>query len=152
MNKKGAGRPSKCSPELCEELIKFFNIEPTRTIIKKLRYKNGDVKEEEVDVANDMVFFSEFERKFGLGIGRCSKWYKARDKKGKYKYLKFRQAYKEAKALQKNMLIKLALKGLYQGAFSIFAAKNIIGWRYKTETDITSGGEKISGMIIEKEK
>lgn len=157
------GRPTKYENSFCDKIVDFFDIEPTRTTIEKFYYKNGDVKEKEIEVANELPFISEFERENKLGIGRCSKWAKAKysdnyekiELRGKYKYPNFRQAYKEAKELQKNMLIKLALKGLYQGAFSIFSAKNMIGWRDKTineHSGIDGGAILISGNSIKVEK
>lgn len=41
------------------------------------------------------------------------------------------------------------LRGMEKGtAFDIFRLKNM-GWRDKTETDITSGGDKIKGALVE---
>ena len=142
----GKGRPTKYTEEYCDKIIEFFDVDPVRITTEKFYYKNGDEKEKEIEVANELPFISEFERKEGLGIGRCSKWAKAAHEDGSYKYPNFRQAYKEAKALQQNMLVKLALKGLYTPAFSIFSAKNMFGWRDKQEIDHTSKGEKISGF------
>lgn len=153
---KPLGRPSKYNPEYCDKIIAFFDKEFCRTTKETFYYKNGDTKEKEIEVGNELPFFSAFERTEGLGIGRCSKWAKAKypddyaneSLRGKYKYPDFRQAYKYAKGLQKEMLVANALRGLYQGAFSIFTAKNILGWRDQSHIDHTSQGDKIERPLI----
>jgi len=50
-------------------------------------------------------------------------------------------------------LVTNGLKNLYSSAFAIFTAKNILSWRDKTETDITSQGKQVVGFnfIVPKE-
>lgn len=147
------GRPTKYTEEYCDKLLAFFDIDSVRMTVEKFYYKNGDVKEKEIEVPNELPLISMFERQEGLGIGRCSKWAKAKNDDGTYKYPIFRQAYKEAKALQENMWVNNSLRGLYSGAFTIFAGKNMFGWRDKQEIDHTSKGEKIAGInyVVPKE-
>lgn len=123
------GRLSKYNETYDEKLVEYFRREHHRMILEKFYYKNGDEKEKKIEVANDLPFFGGFEVENGLGIGRCSRWYKAKGIDGAYKYPTFRQAYKQAKSLQKMMLVGNGLKGLYNATFAIFTAKNILRWK-----------------------
>ena len=148
------GRPSKIEEKgeqyWVDKILEFFDVEFFITRLETFYYKNGDTKEKEIDVANSLPFMSQFERENKLGLGRCSKWAKLKvdseDPKNDYKYLNFRQAYKMSKEIQKEMLISNGLKGLYNATSYIFTAKNIAGMR--DQQDITSGGEKISPILV----
>lgn len=63
----------------------------------------------------------------------------------------FCASYKRCKQIQKEVLIKGGLKGWFNPTAFIFTAKNITDMRDKIETDITSGGQPITGMQIVKE-
>lgn len=52
-------------------------------------------------------------------------------------YPDFSNAIKTAREMQESKLVSGALTGKFQQAFSIFMAKNIIGWRDKHEVDHT---------------
>ena len=110
---KKMGRPTKCTDELADKLVEYFENSET------------------------LPFFSEFEKNNNLSIGVCSKW-----AQNKEKYPKFFQAYKQAKHLQEKHLVVNALDGTYNSTFAIFTAKNILGWRDKKEieTDIRTKG------------
>ena len=60
----------------------------------------------------------------------------------------FSVSYKRARDIQKEVLIRGAMKGWFNPTAFIFTAKNITDMRDKIETDITSGGQPITGMII----
>jgi len=145
MNKeetKKNGRPTKYKPEYCEQILAFFNIERTKIILEKFYYKNGDVKEKEVEVANELPTLQGFAISIGVTRDTLHKWIK--------KHKKFLYAYKEAKTLQEDFWLQNSIRGLYPGAFTIFAGKNMFGWRDKNETDITSGGEKLGVVFLPK--
>lgn len=145
--KKPIGRPTKYNSTYCKKLIEFFDVDSMKIILETFYYKNGDEKEKEVEVANELPLISEFEHKNNLGIGRCSKWAKAANTDGSYKYPEFRQAYKLAKKLQEGMLVKNALKGLYNPTFSIFAAKNMFKWRDKHDLELGVKLEEILAAL-----
>jgi hypothetical protein len=48
----------------------------------------------------------------------------------------FFDAYKRAKDDQERILVANGLCGLYEGAFGIFTAKNLIGWRDKVDHEL----------------
>ncbi len=62
---------------------------------------------------------------------------------------KFAHALKIAKDIQELRLFELGIqlsKGKNKPAFAIFALKNVAGWR--DTQDITSGGEKVTGLTV----
>lgn len=119
--KTGPKGPSKYYPELCQEIIDFFDIEEFKTIKIVTTGKNDYCKEEEVEVANPLPHLIDFARKIGVNPGTISEWAK--------KYPEFSDALKEAKEINERMLTNNALKSLYNPTFSIFMAKNKFGWR-----------------------
>jgi hypothetical protein len=60
----------------------------------------------------------------------------------------FLATYKKCKQIQKELLILGGLKGYFNPTAFIFTAKNITDMRDKTETDLTSGGEKLGVIIL----
>lgn len=103
------GRPTKYKEEYCKGIVKYFE-----DVYKALE--------------RDKVipFFSTFGREIcDVSPDKMSKWAK--------KHKKFRQAYKKAKAIQKECLIAGALKGLFNPTAFIFTAKNITDMKDKQE-------------------
>lgn len=130
------GRPTKYKEEYCDEIIKYFDVEPTRTITERFFYKNGDEKEKEIEVANELPTIEGFCRSIKINKSTLHEWVK--------KYKEFTNAYKVAKDLQIDLWLKNSLKGLYNPTFSIFAGKNMFGWRDKSEIDHTTKGEQMT--------
>jgi phage-related protein len=68
----------------------------------------------------------------------------------------FFDTIKRAKVKCENWVEEGALMNRINATSAIFNLKNNYGWKDKTEveqkTDITSGGEKITGMIIQKDE
>jgi hypothetical protein len=64
-------------------------------------------------------------------------WATAKDEKGELIHKEFSLAYAQAKQLQESVLVEGAISGLYNAQFSSFAAKNLIGWKDKSETELT---------------
>ena len=133
------GRPTKYKKEYCKAIIDFFNEEPYTVQKGFIKYKNGDEREDGKEVANDIKFFSDFAREIGVNQDTLHEW--------KKNYPEFSEAFKTAKGLQKRNLVINGLKGLYSPAAFIFTAKNILGWRDRTETEL-SGGVKLSPIVI----
>ena len=134
------GRPTKYHPKYCKEIIEYFNVERTKIILEKFYYKNGDVKEKEIEVANELPTIQGFCIKIGIVKSTLHEWVD--------KYKGFSNAYKKAKEMQEEFWLQNSLRGLFNPAFTIFAGKNMFGWRDMRETDITTGGEKIRGIIL----
>ncbi len=127
MAKGKRGQPTKYKPEYCEELIKFFDRAPFREIEVVTKSKGGYEKIEKKRVPNQLPFFSAFARKIGVHVDTLHEW--------KKKHKEFSEAYKKAKALQKEFLIQNGLVGLYNATAFIFTAKNLTDMRDKTEVE-----------------
>lgn len=119
------GRPTKYDPKYCDQIIDFFaDHELTRERIK-FYDKDGNAHTEEV--ANIYPTITDFAKKIGVNRSSLHEWSR--------KHKDFSVALKEAKELQHEIIIKSALCGYYNASFSIFAMKNIAGWRDKNEDD-----------------
>jgi len=104
------GRPTKYRPEYCREILEHFNVDFTNAAQTKPVPLN---------------FLSAFARKIGVCRDTLGEWTKV--------HPDFSDAYKKAKALQKEHLITCALLGLFPPAAFIFTAKNITDMRDKFE-------------------
>ena len=124
----GEGRPSKYRQEYCQQLIDFFSVPATTTIIKKIITKNGTEIEEEVERAVNLPTIERFCSNIGVDGDTIITWNKD--------YPEFHAAYARAKALQKDLLITNGCKGLYNSQFAIFVAKNVTDMRDKIDIDV----------------
>lgn len=138
--KNKGGRPTKYKEEYCQKIIKFFSRDHTKVLIDTVTYKNGTIKEVEREVANTLPTFERFAFEIGVNRDTLREW---RDR-----HKMFSASYKRAKGLQKDMIIDLGLRGLYNATFSIFTAKNVTDMRDKGEIDVTSKGEKLESFNL----
>lgn len=134
------GRPTKYSSKYCEQLIKYFDIEPHFETPVVYTNKDGSTKEEVKLIPSDLPTLAGFAKKIKVHRDTLNQW--ERDHK------EFSDAIKEAKECQESILVTNGLHGLYQGAFAIFTAKNILNWRDKQDTDITTKGDKFEPLQI----
>ena len=137
--KHAGGRPSTYKPEYCDEIVKYFDIEPHfETPVEKYD-KEGNLKETRISfVPSDLPTFAGFASSIGVWSDKLNKWAK-KDKK-------FRQAIKRCKSFQEKILVTNALRGEYSPAFSIFFAKNNLGW--KDRQDITTGDKPLENLVV----
>ena len=149
------GRKTKYKPEYCDEMMKYFDIEPLFETPVDIYDKKGNLKLSKVAfVPNNLPTFAGFAVQIGVSVDTLNEWQTARypedykDKKliGKLKHPEFSEATRRAKACQEKILVTNALRNNYNSSFAIFFTKNCLGWKDKTETDITSGGEKVTAF------
>ena len=124
---KKFGRPTKYRPNYCKKIVEYFSIEPTTTKLEKFYYKNGDIKEKEVEVAANLPTIVGFAHSIGTTDRTLLTWSK--------NHKDFLRAYEWAKKLQEQIWMVNAVKGLYNPLFSIFLGKNIYGYKDKSETE-----------------
>jgi len=139
--KAHVGRPSKYNPKFCEDIIKYFDIEPHFETPVTYTYKDGTTKEEIKLMPSDLPTLAGFAVKIGVDRDTIHQW--SKDHK------EFSDAIKRAKECQENILVTNGLNDLYAQPFAVFTAKNVIGWRDKTETDITTAGGPLKIIITE---
>lgn len=136
--KKKRGRPTLYRPELCEEIVNFFDVEPVIFRDVTITYKDGSTKEISEEEAAPLLFLTDFAKHIGVNILTLQRWTK--------EYPDFCSAYKEAKRLQTQFIMTNAIRGNYSAAFSCFTLKNIAKWRdeedenWKDATDIKHSG------------
>jgi hypothetical protein len=115
------GRPTSYNPKYCKEIIEFFEQDRSRDVEKTHTNRKGDTWTSYEEVANPLPFYQDFAKQIGVTHQTLINWTK--------KHPEFFEAYKAAKQLQESFLINNALLGLFNSSFSIFTAKNILGWR-----------------------
>ena len=132
------GRPSLYKEEYAKELIDYFN-QPAYSE-KTIILPNGVERTERL--SNLFPTLTRFAASKGVTRDTLHEWANAKDENERLKHPEFSDAYKVARQLQESVLVEGATAGVYNAQFSIFTAKNILGWRDKTEQEITgaSGG------------
>lgn len=136
---KKRGRPTKYKKIYCKRMLNFFNREKTKIIFERFYYKNGDEKEKEIEVANELPTIIGFCMTLGIERVTLLRWVKA--------HKEFCNAYNKAKEIQEEFYTQNSIRGLFNPAFAIFAGKNMFGWRDKSEVE-----QKHSGNITIIEK
>ena len=115
----------------CRQIIEFFNIPHTVEKYEVTTDKNGE-KVKTVEKPNPLPTFEKFAVKIGVNSKILDRW--CLDHKD------FETACNQCKALQKDMLNDLAMRGFYNPTYTIFVAKNITDMTDKPElreTDFT---------------
>ncbi len=133
------GRPSKYKEEYCEQIIEYFNVKLVDVLTVESVDKRGKKVTASEVVASDLPLFQGFAHEIDVHVDTLHEWKKA--------HASFSEAYKKAQQLQHRHLITNGLQGRFSTAFSIFTAKNIIGWRDKAETEISI--DQDSKLVIE---
>lgn len=145
---KKEGRPTKFLPEYTDKLIKFFDIEPYKKEVlehSKEFFESGKLRKEGEKTAlipNKLPTLYRFARKIGVDFTTVWRWAEKGEtmqKDGEWTkdtapdFIKFCNAYKEAKEMQKEFLINIGLSGASNAPFTIFTAKNVTDMRDQSE-------------------
>ena len=141
------GRPSKYDPKYVEELIKFFDVEAYREM--PILDKEGNTVAIKA-VPNKFPTLARFACKIGVTRETLWDWATATDDEGNLIHPEFSNAYKRAKEFQESILVAGAMAGAFQANFSIFTAKNVLGWRDKVEQELSgpNGTELKTGFML----
>lgn len=138
------GRPTLFKEEFAEQLIDYFNIEPYWEKVEMNKDGNPVV----IKVANKFPTLARFSTILGVTRETLHDWATAKNVHGELKYPDFSYAYKRAKDYQESILVEGTMNGVFNAPFSIFTAKNVLGWRDKTEQEITGkDGESLMSAI-----
>lgn len=139
VGKHPGGRPTKYTPELCEDIIKFFD--RPLYIKKKIRkFVDGEEQIIEQEVPNRTPFLINWVMKHNLCMQTPHNWCD--------EHPEFLVAYNKAKALQENFLVEHGIKGDHNGFMTFQTLKNVAGWRDKTEVK-HSGGVVATNVDVE---
>jgi hypothetical protein len=135
--KRPVGRPTKYKPEYCQQLIDYM-AEEGEEVKKPFAYE-GNVTDHVLGYLPR--FFEGFAKKIGVTTSTIAEW---RDN-----HEEFSEAYKKAKDIQLEKMVKGTMSGVYNSAGAIFALKNMCGWRDKHEVEGNVTFEPIT-FVIEK--
>jgi len=131
---KTIGRPTLFKEEYTEQLIEYFSAAKPyeeRTVLDK----NGE--EKIVNVPGKFPTLARFATMCGVTRDTLHEWANGKDDNGELKHPRFSDAYKRAKDYQEALLCEGTIANVYNAPFSIFTAKNILGWKDKQEIDQT---------------
>jgi len=134
MAKNTMGRPTVYKPEYCQELLDYFSI-PAYNILE-VRDNAGNVKEVK-PIPNLFPTLARFACNIGVTRETLHDWATKENEDKTLRYPDFSYAYKKAKEYQEANLVEGALSGAYAQAFAIFTSKNVLGWKDKTEQELT---------------
>ncbi len=119
----------KYKKEYCKQIIDFFNIPHTVDKYEVTTDKNGE-KIKTIEKPNPLPTFEKFAVKIGVCTEVLDGWSKD--------YSEFALACAQCRALQKDMLNDLAMRGFYNPTYTIFVAKNITDMRDKQEVPLNT--------------
>lgn len=140
--KHAGGRPTKYRPELCDDIIKFFD---RPLYVKKITRKWVDGEEQiiEQEVPNETPFLARWCRKHKINVTAPSEW--------AHKYPEFSKAIIDCKAIQEAFLVEHGIKGDHNGFMTFQTLKNVSGWRDKHEVESKSEVRTIQEIIVKYE-
>ena len=124
------GRPTKYTTDIPQRLLDFFSIEPYRVEMKD----SGRM----ACIPARFPTLARFAAENGICRDTLHRWANEKDADGNILRPEFSDAYKRAKDLQEANLVEGAMAGAYPPAFSIFTAKNVLGWRDRQEVEHSS--------------
>lgn len=130
------GYPTKYYKELGAEMLEFFDRNPYEII--SIYDENGN--EKKIKIANDFPSFEGFAVHKKFSRKALYLW--------KKKYKEFRLAWNKCETIQHNFIMVNGMAGLTASAFTIFAAKNVMGWRDKQDVNNT-GTTTVRTIIID---
>ena len=124
--KHPGGRPTKYEDWMVDAILKYFDTS-----------------------VGDFPTLAGFAASIGVSRETLHDWATAKGVDGALRNQQFSDAYKKAKDLQEQNLVKGALTGVYNPTFAIFTAKNVLGWRDKVEQEITGkDGAPLAGIQV----
>ena len=143
--KNKGGRPTVYEERFCDELIEFFSQEPTREVT----VKDAKGNERTEILPGKFPTLARFAAMIGVHRDTLHSWATEKNPDQTHKNPRFSDAYKKAKDLQEANLVEGTMAGAYNSTFAIFTAKNVLGWRDKTEQEITGkDGAPFTGIEV----
>lgn len=145
VSKNPVGRPSEYYPEICQQLLDYFDREPETA----QWYQNTPGEQ-----GGDTMRAAGCE--FPTIEGFCAKYMisKVTFHNWKEKHQELMNAYEIARQTQQHILLTNGLKGHYNGSFAKFVAMNFFDMKDKAEVDHKSSDKSMSPVfnMVEKKK
>ena len=147
LEKRPVGRPTVFQEEYTEQLLAYFDKEPFER--RSLLDKEGNEKGSEI-VPNKFPTLARFATMIGVTRETLHDWATSKNADESLRHSDFSYAYKRAKEYQEAILVEGAMAGAFQANFSIFTAKNVLGWRDKIDQEITGadGAPLVTGIQV----
>jgi hypothetical protein len=147
LEKRPVGRPTVFQEEYTEQLLAYFDKEPFER--RPLLDKEGNEKGSEI-VPNKFPTLARFATMIGVTRETLHDWATSKNADESLRHPNFSYAYKRAKEYQEAILVEGAMAGAFQANFSIFTAKNVLGWRDKIDQEITGadGAPLVTGIQV----
>ena len=147
LEKRPVGRPTLFQEEYTEQLLAYFDKEPFER--RPLLDKEGNEKGSEI-VPNKFPTLARFATMVGVTRETLHDWATSKNEDESLRHPNFSYAYKRAKEYQEAILVEGAMAGAFQANFSIFTAKNVLGWRDKIDQEITGadGAPLVTGIQV----
>lgn len=143
--KNKGGRPTVYEDRFCDELIEFFSQDSHREVTVKDAKGNERVE----IIPGKFPTLARFAAMIGVHRDTLHSWANEKNPNGTHKNPRFSDTYKKAKDLQEANLVEGTMAGAYNSTFAIFTAKNVLGWRDKTEQEITGkDGAPFTGIEV----
>ena len=134
------GRPTKYKPEFCRQLLEYFNV--AAGFETKEENSKGEIQA--VWHSNSLPTLAGFACILDVCRDTLQEWRRI--------HKDFSDAIKRAKEHQERILVENGLRGGYIPSFAIFTAKNVMGWKDKSEIDHTvTPIEKIVVSLVKPE-
>lgn len=151
--KNPVGRPTKWQDSFVDKVLEYFTRKPYEEKVYTATDSKGNEIVKVMQVPCDFPTLAGFACEIGVTRETVHEWstqrypedYENKDLAGKLVHEEFSYAIKRGKAYQESILVTNGMKGLYEQPFAIFGAKNILGWRDKTDIDHTTKGESLAG-------
>lgn len=124
-----AGRPTLYKPEYCDEIVAYFDVEPTREVQKTVFKKDGSIDVVETQEPVPLPTLAGFACKIKVCKDTLNEWSKV--------HPEFSAAIKKCKVHQERILLANGLDGGYNTAVAIFALKNLADWKDKVQQEVT---------------
>ena len=123
-SKVHSGRPTLYRPEYCEQIIDFFRSHP---LTKPIDDGGDSLKRSVQAVCGTVPTFQRFADSIDVDITTLTEW--------RRRHLAFSIAYARAKTIQEDFFTQGLSQGIMNPTGAIFVAKNILGWKDKTEVE-----------------
>jgi hypothetical protein len=123
------GRPSKYTPDICQKMIKFFDVPHIIKVEKEIRNADGTISYKEIERPNSLPTFERFAFNIGVIDDTLRRWAN--------EYPEFCTTYKRCQHLQKDMINDLGMLGLYNAHYTKFVAMNITDMKDTSRQELT---------------
>lgn len=135
-------RPTEFREEFADMLIAYFREAALEIVECEVVDKANNARHTKRKIIGAFEFpmIETFADTIDVSAKTLYAWSVERNKDGSLRYPYFSAAYERARELQSAILVRGGLAGVYNPAVSIFAAKNLLGWRDRIDAPAEDTG------------